>query len=813
MSSSPLTDPNKVLPTVQDPQAAPPPTGGSAIQYPPSPHAYTHISGGGSDIIPNTTQVSSGLMPALSGNPAMFYNGAGGQTIPQAGPPLNIKGTIPSKTSLPGSGNTLNDMWVALDTGHAWVWNGSIWLDMGPFQGPIGATGPTGPSGPSGGTGAQGPTGPQGPPGNAGVAATVNVGVTTQGPPGSNPVITNVGTPQAAVFNFTIPQGPTGPTGPQGLQGNQGATGPVGPTGPTGATGTTGAQGPPGPPGGTSVSSTLAAIFTMPNVGSTAVAQLAAGTAGEFGLGAVVYIPGLGYLGVNAVFTGTDQLTLQNLGYSTNAASGAQAASGTAVMGSGPQGPAGPVGPSGPQGVVGPTGPTGTTGPQGPIGATGPAGSTGPSGVQGPAGQGYTWRGAWNSSTTYAAYDSVSYQGSSYICIAANSNQVPTNATYWNLIAQVGSTGGQGPAGPQGSAGPTGSQGPAGPAGPGAHTLTAQSLTIPSMGQTAQVLVADASSFNIGDFVSVQGAGGSGNSAVLQITAMNGNILTLLNPPQTGSIPPASAITAGLMNPVSGLATDYVGGDNQSHALPTSWAPTSDYYDQDDFLGPLTPAGSPAVVNTKLFRVDASGTATTAALLQGNYLAHPGVLQLAPGTVASGYSRAYLPAGLYFDPNITITIQAVWGIGTGNFVSPNQFWFGFNNSVGPAITTAMFEAIWYASLGTSPNWYYQTRNGTTAVGGGASSVPVGSTITWNKFKITWNVGGNGAVQFYLNDTLIATISDNSLPPSTQQLFAAFNTTNAAGTNNSSLLADCFDIWIQPLASAGNFTPGRFMRGI
>ena len=75
----------------------------------------------------------------------------------------------------------------------------------------IGQTGPTGPTGPAG-------------------AATIIVGTTTTGDPGTNASVTNVGTNQNVVLDFVIPAGVTGPTGPQGI------TGPTGPTGPTGAT-------------------------------------------------------------------------------------------------------------------------------------------------------------------------------------------------------------------------------------------------------------------------------------------------------------------------------------------------------------------------------------------------------------------------------------------------------------------------------------------------------------------------------------------------------------------------------------------------
>lgn len=54
---------------------------------------------------------------------------------------------------------------------------------------------------------------------------------------------------------------------------------------------------------------------------------------------------------------------------------------------------------------------------------------------------GINWRGAWSSATSYAVNDAVSIGGSSYICTAANTNQQPPNATYWDVLAQEGASG------------------------------------------------------------------------------------------------------------------------------------------------------------------------------------------------------------------------------------------------------------------------------------------------------------------------------------------------------------------------------------
>jgi len=75
-----------------------------------------------------------------------------------------------------------------------------------------GATGATGAAGAAGAKGATGATGPTGPAGTSG-SATVSIGTTTTGAPGSAASVTNTGTSTAAKLNFVIPQGPTGVTG------------------------------------------------------------------------------------------------------------------------------------------------------------------------------------------------------------------------------------------------------------------------------------------------------------------------------------------------------------------------------------------------------------------------------------------------------------------------------------------------------------------------------------------------------------------------------------------------------------------------
>jgi hypothetical protein len=55
---------------------------------------------------------------------------------------------------------------------------------------------------------------------------------------------------------------------------------------------------------------------------------------------------------------------------------------------------------------------------------------------------------AWSSTTAYTERDVASLNGTTYVCILANTNQTPPNATYWMVLAAKGDTGATGATGP-----------------------------------------------------------------------------------------------------------------------------------------------------------------------------------------------------------------------------------------------------------------------------------------------------------------------------------------------------------------------------
>lgn len=77
-------------------------------------------------------------------------------------------------------------------------------------------------------------------------------------------------------------------------------------------------------------------------------------------------------------------------------------------------------------------------GEQGDTGAQGAQGEQGPAGTDGTS---FTWRGEWNSATSYDENDIVEYSGSSYVAVSANTNKTPGTDPEWELMAERGADG------------------------------------------------------------------------------------------------------------------------------------------------------------------------------------------------------------------------------------------------------------------------------------------------------------------------------------------------------------------------------------
>ena len=72
--------------------------------------------------------------------------------------------------------------------------------------------------------------------------------------------------------------------------------------------------------------------------------------------------------------------------------------------------------------------------------------------------KGLNWQGAWNSGAAYVIDDAVEYDGTAYVCIAGNTNHAPTEVAFWEILASKGEMGDTGATGATGATGSKGAQ-------------------------------------------------------------------------------------------------------------------------------------------------------------------------------------------------------------------------------------------------------------------------------------------------------------------------------------------------------------------
>jgi hypothetical protein len=173
-----------------------------------------------------------------------------------------------------------------------------------------------------------------------------------------------------------------------------------------------------------------------------------------------------------------------------------------------------------------------------------PQGPKGDPGPQGPSGGSTNWRGTWDSGTTYATYDAIAYEGSSYIAVAENTNVTPgTDSSKWQLLAQAGATGATGA---KGETGATGSPG-------AAATIAVGTVTTGVPGSNASVTNAGTNSAAVLNFSIPRGADGAqgdqgpkgdpGTAATIAV-----GTVTPLAPGSTPTVTNAGTSSAAVLN-------------------------------------------------------------------------------------------------------------------------------------------------------------------------------------------------------------------------------------------------------------------------
>ena len=147
---------------------------------------------------------SKGIQGFTGSQGTQGYTGSQG-VKGDTGTSVNLKGSVDSSSNLnPSYTGDIGDGYITTDTGHLWVWDGSVWIDVGNIVGPQGPQGATGYVGSRGATGYTGSVGDRGFTGSKG-----DLGYT-----GSQGVI-----------GYTGSQGVIGYTGSRGYTGSIGYTG------------------------------------------------------------------------------------------------------------------------------------------------------------------------------------------------------------------------------------------------------------------------------------------------------------------------------------------------------------------------------------------------------------------------------------------------------------------------------------------------------------------------------------------------------------------------------------------------------------
>ena len=158
-------------------------------------------------------------------------------------------------------------------------------------------------------------------------------------------------------------------------------------------------------------------------------------------------------------------------------------------------------------------------------------------------------KGAYNAGTNYGVGDSVDYNGSSYVMFNdAPAGTVPTNTTYWQVLANkgaTGSTGADGATGATGAAGAAGADGMDGADGVVQSIVAGTNVTVDNTDPANPV---------------VSASGGGGGATNLDATLSSSNTIITSDTGTDATIPAVDATNAGVMTPtqktkLDGIAT------------------------------------------------------------------------------------------------------------------------------------------------------------------------------------------------------------------------------------------------------------------
>jgi len=214
-------------------------------------------------------------------------------------------------------------------------------------------------------------------------------------------------------------------------------------------------------------------------------------------------------------------------------------------------------------------------------------------------------KGEYVGATAYVTGDSVSYLGSSYVAVQATTGNLPSDTTYWQLLAEKGEQGIQGEIGPQG---------PSGDPGPSIHSgLTLDDGTNPH-GTTK----ADVGLSNVDNTSDLDKPISTATQTALDLKAEQSEILAA-----RAAAPSLNARISNISNFASPNAFNYISGqyyDNSFHAGSTS---TKFLNTNRMYLSPFFVSGN-VIIDQLGVSVSTAGAATLhMAIYESNASNHP----------------------------------------------------------------------------------------------------------------------------------------------------------------------------------------------
>ena len=331
---------------------------------------------------------------------------------------------------------------------------------------------------------------------------------------------------------------------------------------------------------------------------------------------------------------------------------------------------------------------SGTSGTSGSSGSSGTDGTSGTSGSSGSSGTGFSYKGAWSSSTTYNQNDVVNYGGQSYVALSINTNKQPSIfPAIWEVFSAAGSngtSGTSGSSGTDGSSGTSGSNGTDGSSGTsGSNGTDGSSGTSGTSGSNGT----DGSSGTSGTSGSNGTDGSSGTSGTSGSNGTDGSSGTSGTSGSNGTdgtsgTSGSSGIGLGLLsksfklNGTSGWVD--LGGNvciynlvyptpfsNNNYTLNGNWDYGNGVLDQSQiFFTGQTPSGVTININT----LSPSQVIEVLAVSNGEF----GVAQ-SSGTSGTSGASPFAQTGSYYNTTNNIGITGSLDVADGNITLYNQY--------------------------------------------------------------------------------------------------------------------------------------------